>query len=178
MHIDAVLFQTMELKGQSVVPKSLSELRDIIQSTSLPFILKGIMHPADAEMAVKAGAHAIVVSNHGGRVLDQMRGTMDVLPSIVKEVSGSIKILADGGFRNGVDVLKGIAAGADAILIGRPVAIAAVGMEEQGGSYYMKQLQKELKKAMILTGCQSIEDISPECIFQMKDSTPIRQFTE
>ncbi|MGL4369372.1 MAG: alpha-hydroxy-acid oxidizing protein, partial [Spirochaetota bacterium] len=163
LDIDAVVFKTMEMKNQSVGPKSLSELKDIIQSTSLPFILKGIMHPADAEMAVKAGAHAIVVSNHGGRVLDQMRGTMDVLPEIVRAIKGEIRIIADGGFRNGVDVLKGIAAGADAVLIGRPVAIAAVGMEEQGVAFYIKQLQKELKKAMILTGCQTIADISPEC---------------
>ena len=178
LDIDAVVFKTMELKGQSVGPKSLSELRDIIQSTSLPFILKGIMHPKDAEMAVKAGAHAIVVSNHGGRVLDQMRGTMDVLPSIAGAVKGELRILVDGGFRNGVDVLKGIAAGADAVLVGRPVAIAAVGMEDQGVAFCMKELRKELKKAMILTGCSAIADITPECIHKMAERAPHYQTAE
>jgi isopentenyl diphosphate isomerase/L-lactate dehydrogenase-like FMN-dependent dehydrogenase len=174
LDIDAVVFKTMELKGQTVGPKSLSELKDIIQSTSLPFILKGIMHPKDAEMAVKAGAHAIVVSNHGGRVLDQMRGTMDILPSIVRAVKGEMRVLIDGGFRNGVDILKGIASGADAVLIGRPVAIAAVGMEDQGVAFYIRELQKELKKAMILTGCASIADINAESIFRMNEQ--IREY--
>jgi len=180
LDIDAVVFKTMELKGQAVGPKSLSELRDIISSTKLPFILKGIMHPRDARLAVEAGAHAIVVSNHGGRVLDQMRGSMDVLPSIVREVKGQVRILVDGGFRNGVDILKGIASGADAVLIGRPAAIAAVGMEAEGVNYYLQELRKELVKAMILTGCASITDINGDCIHYAEryDSVGIRQSFE
>jgi isopentenyl diphosphate isomerase/L-lactate dehydrogenase-like FMN-dependent dehydrogenase len=165
LDIDAVVFKTMEMKNQAVGPKSLSELREIISSTHLPFILKGIMHPRDAEMAVEAGAHAIVVSNHGGRVLDQMRGSMEILPHIAREVKGQIRILVDGGFRNGVDVFKGIASGADAVLIGRPVAIAAVGMNSEGVAFYLKQIQAELRKAMILTGCATIADITSDCVY-------------
>ncbi|NMB65800.1 MAG: ATP-grasp domain-containing protein, partial [Spirochaetes bacterium] len=164
MDIDAIVFKTMELKHQAVKPKSLTELKSIISSTHLPFILKGIMNPRDAAMAVEAGAHAIVVSNHGGRVLDEMVGTMDVLEDIVREVRGHIHILIDGGFRTGVDILKALALGAEYVLIGRPVAIAAVGMGSEAVAYYLKSLQAELKKAMILTGCATIHDITGDIV--------------
>lgn len=164
MDIDAIVFKTMELKHQAVKPKSLSELKSIISSTHLPFILKGIMNPRDAAMAVEAGAHALVVSNHGGRVLDEMVGTMDVLEDIVREVRGHIHILIDGGFRTGVDILKALALGAEYVLIGRPVAIAAVGMGSEAVAYYLKTLQLELKKAMILTGCATIADITSDIV--------------
>lgn len=164
MDIDAIVFKTMELKHQAVKPKSLSELKSIISSTHLPFILKGIMNPRDAAMAVEAGAHALVVSNHGGRVLDEMVGTMDVLEDIVREVRGHIHILIDGGFRTGVDILKALALGSEYVLIGRPVAIAAVGMGSEAVAYYLKTLQAELKKAMILTGCATIDDITSDIV--------------
>ncbi|MEJ5360540.1 MAG: alpha-hydroxy-acid oxidizing protein [Spirochaetota bacterium] len=164
MDIDAIVFKTMELKHQAVKPKSLSELKSILSSTHLPFILKGIMNPRDAAMAVEAGAHALVVSNHGGRVLDEMVGTMDVLEDIVREVRGHIHILIDGGFRTGVDILKALALGAEYVLIGRPVAIAAVGMGSEAVAYYLKTLQAELKKAMILTGCATINDITSDIV--------------
>ncbi|MEW6526170.1 MAG: alpha-hydroxy-acid oxidizing protein [Spirochaetota bacterium] len=164
MDIDAIVFKTMELKHQAVKPKSLSELKSIISSTHLPFILKGIMNPRDAAIAVEAGAHAIVVSNHGGRVLDEMVGTMDVLEDIVREVQGHIHILIDGGFRTGVDILKALALGAEYVLIGRPIAIAAVGMGSEAVAYYLKSLQAELKKAMILTGCATIDDIISDIV--------------
>jgi isopentenyl diphosphate isomerase/L-lactate dehydrogenase-like FMN-dependent dehydrogenase len=164
MDIDAVVFTTMAMKNQAVGPKSLNELKTIISSTKLPFILKGIMNPGDAVLAAEAGAAAIIVSNHGGRVLDEMAGSMDVLEDIVKEVRGKLEIMADGGFRNGVDVLKALALGAGSVLIGRPVAIAAVGMGAQGVAFYLKQIQKDLEKAMILTGCAKISDIPPDIV--------------
>ncbi len=162
--IDAVVFKTMKMQNQAVGPKSRDELKEIISSTSLPFILKGIMHPEDAIMAVEAGAHAIIISNHGGRVLDEMPGTMDVLPEIVNSVKNNIRILIDGGFRSGVDIFKGLAAGADAVLIGRPIVHAVVGMKEKGVIFYLNQLKKELINTMILTGCASINDIDTERI--------------
>jgi isopentenyl diphosphate isomerase/L-lactate dehydrogenase-like FMN-dependent dehydrogenase len=122
------------------------------------------MNPRDAELACEAGIDAIIVSNHGGRVLDQMPGTMDVLTEIVSAVGNSITVIADGGFRNGVDVLKAIALGARFVLIGRPVAIAAVGMGADGTAFYMEQIKQELQKAMVLTGCTKIEDITPDII--------------
>ncbi|MBN2402547.1 MAG: alpha-hydroxy-acid oxidizing protein [Spirochaetes bacterium] len=171
MDIDAVVFKTMAMKNQSVGPKSVDELKELISSTQVPFILKGIMNPKDAELAVEAGAHGIIVSNHGGRVLDGMPGSMDVLEDIVKAVDGHARILIDGGFRTGVDVLKALALGADFVLIGRPVTIAAVGMLDKGVSFYLKTLKKELEKAMILTGSQKITDIPKDIVTKagMKD---------
>jgi len=162
--IDAIVFKTMAMRNQEVAPKSVSELREIKSATNLPFILKGIMNPRDAEMACKAGADAIIVSNHGGRVLDQMPGSMDVLEEIVAAVGKSITIMIDGGFRDGVDILKALALGADFVLIGRPVAIAAVGMGVEGTSFYLDKLKDEFKKTMILTGCKNVKDISSDLI--------------
>ena len=170
MDIDAVVFKTMQMKQQSVGPKGLDRLREIISATNLPFVLKGIMHPRDAELAIDAGAKAIVVSNHGGRILDQMRGTMDVLPEIARVAKGKISIMIDGSFRSGVDIVKGIAAGADIVLVGRPVAIAAVGMYDNGVAFYLEQLKKELATAMILTGCETIADIGEDCIYNRYSS--------
>jgi isopentenyl diphosphate isomerase/L-lactate dehydrogenase-like FMN-dependent dehydrogenase len=89
---------------------------------------------------------------------------MDVLEEIVREVKGHIRIMIDGGFRNGVDILKALALGAELVLIGRPVAIAAVGMGEKGVSFYFNTLKKDLQQAMILTGCQSLAEIDRDII--------------
>jgi 4-hydroxymandelate oxidase len=164
MDIDAVVFKTMAMKNQSVGPKSFPELKELISSTRLPFILKGIMNVKDAAAAVEAGAYGIIVSNHGGRVLDEMMGSMDVLEEIVREVKHNLMVMVDGGFREGVDILKALAIGAKAVLIGRPIAIAAVGMGAEGVSYYLNHLKKDLEKAMILTGCQTIGDITNDII--------------
>ncbi len=164
MDIDALVFKTMAMKNQSVGPRGLEELREIISFTEIPFVLKGIMNAGDAALAVEAGAHAIIVSNHGGRVLDEMAGSMDVLDEIVAEVKGRIRIYIDGGFRTGVDVLKALALGADGVLIGRPVAIAAVGMGARGVAHYLEGLRRELEQAMILTGCGAVAEISPEAV--------------
>ena len=167
MDIDAVVFKTMAMKNQSVGPKSVEEIKELVSATQVPFILKGIMNVKDAEFAVEAGAHGIIVSNHGGRVLDAMPGSMDVLEDIVKAVKGHVRILIDGGFRTGVDILKALALGADFVLIGRPVTIAAVGMLDKGVSFYLKALKKELELAMILTGNRTIADISRDVITRM-----------
>ena len=167
MDIDAVVFKTMAMKNQSVGPKSFTELKDLISSTHLPFFLKGIMNVKDAVAAVEAGAYGIIVSNHGGRVLDEMMGSMDVLAEIVREVDNRLLVIIDGGFREGVDILKALALGARAVLIGRPIAIAAVGMGAEGVSYYLNYLKKDLQKAMILTGCRDILAITPDIIKQV-----------
>ena len=111
--IDGAGLLTMALHGKDVEPKTVEELKELKASTNVPFILKGIMTVEDAKFAVEAGMDAIVVSNHGGRVLDQTPGTVEVLPKIAREVKGKIKILVDGGIRSGVDVLKCLALGAD-----------------------------------------------------------------
>jgi 4-hydroxymandelate oxidase len=160
MDIDAAGLITLALHGKPVGPKSVKDIKEIVQSTKLPFILKGIMTPDEAELAAEAGVAAIVVSNHGGRVLDQTPGVADVLPEIAAKVKGKIKILADGGVRNGVDVLKMLALGADAVLIGRPFVTASFGGQSEGVQTYINSIADDLKSAMILTGCNSVKEIS------------------
>ncbi|MDI6786132.1 MAG: alpha-hydroxy-acid oxidizing protein [bacterium] len=165
MDIDAAVFVTMANKGQLVGPKSLAQLRELIKNTHLPFILKGIMTVKDAKNACEAGAAAIVVSNHGGRVLDCMPGAVDVLPEIVDAVRGKILIMVDGGIRGGIDVLKCLALGAKAVLIGRPIAICAIGEQTQGVEYIVNRYTQELKDAMILTGCSSLKEIEKKIVY-------------
>lgn len=165
MDIDAAGLITLALHGKPVGPKNLNEIKEIIKSTKLPFILKGIMTPDEAELAVQAGVSAIVISNHGGRVLDQTPAVCDVLPEIAKRVKGKVTILADGGVRSGVDILKMIALGADAVLIGRPFVTASFGGQREGVSTYIETLRSELKSAMVLTGCNSIKDINGRVIY-------------
>jgi len=167
MDIDAVVFKTMAMKNQSVGPKGIKSLQKIISSTNLPFVLKGIMSSEDATLAIEAGAGAIIVSNHGGRVLDEVIGTMDVLEEVVLAVDGRIPVIIDGGFRNATDIIKAIALGATAVMIGRPVTIAAVGMGAEGTEFYFEKMKKDLMKAMILTGCQSIDEIGKNIIMKL-----------
>ncbi len=165
MDIDAVSFTTMDKKAQGTAARDCDELSDLVKKAGLPLILKGIMSVEDALLAKKAGAAAIIVSNHGGRVLDYMPGTMDVL-SKIREALPDMLIIADGGFRSGLDVLKGIAAGANIISIGRPVCISAVGMHEKGVQLYLETIKKELMKAMVLTGSASVSAVSEKILIR------------
>jgi isopentenyl diphosphate isomerase/L-lactate dehydrogenase-like FMN-dependent dehydrogenase len=157
--IDAAGLINMTRMGQYVGPMTVSDLKEITSSTKLPVVLKGIMTVEDALAAVEAGIAGIVVSNHGGRALDFTPGTAEVLPEIADAVKGKITILADGGVRYGIDVLKMIALGADAVLIGRPVAIAAVGGGARGVEMVYNKMADELRSAMILTGCKDVNSI-------------------
>lgn len=166
MDIDAAGLITLALHGKPVGPKTVSDIKEIVESTKLPFILKGIMTPDEAELASEAGVAAIVVSNHGGRVLDQTPGVAEVLPEIAARVKGKIKILADGGVRNGVDVLKLLALGADAVLIGRPFISASFGGQSEGVKTYIDAIADDLKSAMILTGCNSVDEVSSRILYK------------
>lgn len=159
MDIDAAGLITLKQMGRPVSPKSPQRLGEIIEQVKVPFILKGVMTVADAQMAVAAGARAIVVSNHGGRVLDHTPGAADVLPEIADAVKGQITILADGGVRTGGDLLKMLALGADAVLIGRPFSVAAVGGLQEGVTQYIARIAGELKAAMVLTGTASADAV-------------------
>lgn len=165
MDIDAAGLITLALHGKPVGPKTVEQIKEIVQSTKLPFILKGIMTVDEAKLAVEAGVDAIVVSNHGGRVLDQTPGVADVLPEIAEAVKGKVTILADGGVRNGVDVLKMLALGADAVLIGRPFVTASFGGEREGVKLYIDTIKSELKSAMVLTGCKTIKDVTDRILY-------------
>lgn len=165
MDVDAAGLITLKLMGRPVSPKPVGKLREIIARTGLQFIVKGILTPDEAELAAEAGASAIVVSNHGGRVLDHTPGIAEVLPAVSRAVKGRITVLADGGVRAGGDVLKLIALGADAVLIGRPFAIAAVGGLREGVVAYIRQIRSQLQAAMVLTGCRTIADADRRILF-------------
>lgn len=164
LDIDGAGLITMALKGQPVGPKTKDELKELIDATDLPFILKGIMTVEEAEMAVEIGAKAIVVSNHGGRVLDHAEGVAKILPDIANAVKGDITILADGGIRSGIDVFKMIGLGADGVLIGRPIIIGAYGGYDDGVKLTLEKMQKELLQAMILTGNNDISSVDYKSI--------------
>lgn len=157
--IDSAGLDTLKMHGQRVDPKSLAELKLIRNHVKIPFIIKGIMTVEEANLAVLAGADAIVVSNHGGRVLDHTPSTVSVLKDIADAVSGRCKVFVDGGVRSGVDVFKMLALGADAVLIGRPFAQYAIGGGEEAVELYVKKIYSELKGAMLLTGCQDLNAI-------------------
>lgn len=160
MDIDAAGLVTLALLGKPVGTKSVEELKEIIASTKLPVILKGVMTVEGARKALEAGAYGIVVSNHGGRVLDHTLATIEVLPAIAEAVQGKMKILIDGGFRTGLDIFKALALGADAVLIGRPYAVAAYGGGAEGVKVYTEKLGNELKETMIMAGCHELKDIN------------------
>lgn len=164
MDIDAGGLPVMG-KDKDIGPKSIEDLRQIAESTKLPFIVKGIMTAKSAEKALEAGVYGIIVSNHGGRVLDHTPATVEVLPQIVKAVGGKMKILLDGGIRSGLDVFKVLALGADAVLIGRPYAIAAYGGGEEGVAMYTERVGAELKQTMVMTGCQRLSQIDSSALW-------------
>lgn len=165
MDIDAAGLITLRQMGRPVSPKPLEKLIEIIKKTGTKFILKGVMTPDEAEFAVNAGADAIVVSNHGGRVMDHTPGSADVLMPIADAVAGRLTVLADGGVRNGGDVLKLLALGADGVMIGRPFSVAAVGGLQDGVQKYIQQLSGELKQAMVLTGTSSAASVNKNILF-------------
>ncbi|WP_258358804.1 alpha-hydroxy-acid oxidizing protein [Moorella sulfitireducens] len=162
--VDAAGLVNMTGAGQLVEPKTVEQIARIAAATPLPLVLKGVMTVADAEAAVAGGAAAIVVSNHGGRALDHTPGTAAVLPEIAAAVSDRIIVLADGGVRSGVDVLKMLALGARAVLVGRPLAIAAIGGGAAGVRLQLEALADDLAVAMRLTGCGDLGDIGPELL--------------
>jgi 4-hydroxymandelate oxidase len=127
--------------------------------TALPIALKGVMHPEDARIAVERGIDALLVSNHGGRQLDSVPATIDLLPAIAQAVSDRVPLVLDGGVRRGTDVVKALALGASAVAIGRPVlwGLALAGTE--GVSRVLEMLRSEVEQALALCGCGSLHDL-------------------
>ena len=166
--IDAATLINMRIFGQPVGPKSKESLKRIVDAVKLPFIVKGIMTPEEALACVEIGAKGIVVSNHGGRILDGMAGTADVLPEIAEAVQGKITIFVDGGIRHGEDVLKMLALGADACLVGRPVAVGAIGGGAEGVKLVLDTLQSELRDAMMITGTPDIKNVRADVLMILK----------
>lgn len=144
--------------------KTVEELRILKEYAKTPLIIKGIMAADSAQKAVDAGADAIIVSNHGGRVLSDTPGTAEVLPEIVEAVKGKTKIMIDGGIRSGLDVFKALAIGADMCLICRPVLISYYGGGQEGIECYLDKIRQELSDTMYMCGARKISDISPKMI--------------
>lgn len=142
-----------------VGPKSVQDLKELVRSTSLPLIVKGVMTAKGAEKAVEAGVFGIVVSNHGGRVLDETPATIEVLPEIVEAVSGKAKIFIDGGVRSGLDIFKCLALGADAVLIARPFATMIYGGGKAAIQTYVQKLRTELAETMEMAGANNLAEI-------------------
>ena len=128
--------------------------------TRLPVLLKGVLHPADARQAVAAGAAGLIVSNHGGRTLDTAPATASALPRVVQAVGGALPVMVDGGIRRGTDVLKAMALGASAVLVGRPAIWGLANAGAAGVAHVLRLLRDELEIAMALTGCATLADAS------------------
>jgi L-lactate dehydrogenase (cytochrome) len=124
-----------------------------------PLVVKGILDAADARQVASLGADGIVVSNHGGRQLDGVPSTARALPAIADAVGDRLAVLADGGVRSGLDVVRMLALGARAVLVGRPWAYALAGAGQAGVAHVLQLLQAEMRVAMALTGCTRVADI-------------------
>lgn len=133
-------------------------------AVAAPVVLKGVLHPDDAGLAVQTGAAGIIVSNHGGRVLDGAPATLEMLPAVVAKVGPDYPILMDGGIRRGADVLTALALGAKAVLVGRPVVCGLAVGGALGVSHVLRLLRDELEIAMLLVGCRTIDDITPDSV--------------
>jgi len=145
----------------SISWKDLEWIRDF---WSGPMVIKGILDPDDARDAVRFGADGIVVSNHGGRQLDGVLSTARALPAIADAVTGEMKILADSGIRNGLDVVRMIALGADSVLLGRAFVYALAAQGEAGVANLLDLMAREMRVAMTLTGAKTIADISRDSL--------------
>ena len=164
MDIDAAGLPFLKNCDPPAGSKTVEELQRISQWAERPFLLKGIMTVRGAEKALSAGAAGIVVSNHGGRVLDQCPATAEVLPEIVEAVGGKLKIFVDGGIRTGMDIFKALALGADAVLIGRPFVTAVYGGGAEGVLAYVETLRAGLTDTMAMCGAHSLADITPDMV--------------
>jgi len=137
-------------------PLTWRDLEWIQRAASVPIFLKGILHPDDADLGVKAGAAGIMVSNHGGRNLDTALPTIDALPAIVEAVGGRVPVIVDGGIRRGTDVLKALAFGATAVMIGRPYVHGLAVNGAAGVEAVIGILRREMELAMMLSGCATL----------------------
>lgn len=166
MDVDAAGLPFLKNMTPPAGSKTVEELKEIAQIAEVPFIVKGVMTVKGALKAKEAGAAGIVVSNHGGRVLDQCPATAEVLADIVDALQGSgVKILVDGGIRSGVDVFKALALGADGVIICRPFVPAVYGGAEEGVKLYIEKIGAELADTMAMCGAKDIASITRDMVF-------------
>lgn len=140
------------------------DLKWLRSLSKLPLWLKGIVRGDDAQRALDAGAAGIIVSNHGGRQLDAAIAAMDALPEIVAAVKQRVPVLVDGAMRWGTDVLKALASGADAVMLGRPLLFGLAVGGEKGARHVFEILREEIDRAMALCGCPALKNITPDLL--------------
>ena len=165
MDIDAAGLPFLKGLQPPAGSKTVAELREIVEYAEVPFLIKGVMTVKGARKALEAGAAGIVVSNHGGRVLDGVPATAEVLPAIADAVRDQMVILVDGGIRSGVDVCKALALGADAVLLARPYVTAVYGGGAEGVALLTQKLKGELEDTMAMCGVHSLKEITREILF-------------
>ncbi len=164
MDVDAAGLPFLKNANPPAGKKSVEELHKIVKMCNAPFIVKGVMTVRGALKAEAAGADAIVVSNHGGRVLDGCPATAEVLEEIVQAVKGKMKVFVDGGIRNGVDVFKALALGADGVIICRPFVTAVYGGAEEGIETLINKIGAELEDTMYMCGADSLKGITRDMV--------------
>ena len=162
--VDSAGLSHWKHRGDQPGTKTIADLKELRAHTKKPFLVKGIMTAKGALQAVEAGADGIIVSNHGGRALADVPGTAEVLPEIVRAVKGETAIIVDGGIRHGVDMVKALAIGADAVLVCRPFAVAWFGGGTEGVKIYIEQMKREFTEAMYMVGARKTEDLNPEML--------------
>jgi len=165
MDIDAAGLPFLKGLNPPAGPKTVEQLRQIIDYAGVPFIIKGVMTVKGAEKALEAGAAGIVVSNHGGRVLDGVPSTAEVLPAIADAVKGKMTILVDGGIRSGLDVCKALALGADAVIMARPYVTALYGGGAEGVKILTDKIKAELEDTMAMCGVHALSEITRDILF-------------
>ena len=166
MDVDAAGLPFLKNMTPPAGSKTVEELAEIAKMAGVPFIVKGVMTVKGALKAKEAGAAGIVVSNHGGRVLDQCPATAEVLSDITQALSGSgMKVLVDGGIRSGVDVFKALALGADGVIICRPFVTALYGADAEGVACYINKIGAELADTMSMCGAKSLADITRDMVW-------------
>ena len=164
MDIDAAGLPFLKNMTPPAGSKTVDELREIAEMAGAPFIVKGVMTVGGALKALQAGASGIVVSNHGGRVLDCCPATAEVLPEIADAVGGRMTVLVDGGIRSGMDIFKALALGADGVLIARPFVTMVYGGGAEGVRVYVEKLQSELADAMVMCGAHCLGEIRRDMV--------------
>jgi 4-hydroxymandelate oxidase len=156
--------------GTVTYPVSLRDLEWLVRRSSLDVVVKGVLRGDDAARCVEAGAKAVIVSNHGGRHLDTAIATADALPEVVAAVGGKAEVYVDGGIRRGTDILKALALGARAVLVGRPVLWGLAVRGADGVREVLDHLHGELMRSMALAGVASLADATPDLVWRAREA--------
>jgi 4-hydroxymandelate oxidase len=164
VNLETPIALAQQITGESIVfdgwmqqAPGWDDLKWLRDQINVPLIIKGVMRPEDAERAVNLGCDAIVVSNHGGRVLDGVPGSLKMLPDITRAISGKAKILFDSGIRNGQDAFKALALGADAVMVGRPYVWGLSSCGALGVAHVIRLMRDELEMTMALSGAKNLQ---------------------